>query len=351
MPPPIVPDSAEQVIFLRRIQALLEDGGFVATYKYALLHALCDLSVENTPAADSTLRIPLSALAAKFIEYYWRQSAEYCSGREAGVLRQNDGRQATVVTRIAEERAEYGTPARLRRDPERWTNLVSFVARKIEQMPLFRLQTIGGEPQTFLYDNVVADGTILLKPGVAFCLAQFHALVTGLARDHWMRKVTQIAANRPLLGTAADLEDFLFGSERQALAHQAAALADLQHGECFYCGRSLGQPSIHVDHFLPWSLYRLDVLPNLVAADTGCNGRKRDWLASAEHVERWRLRNATQDGALRAIAGYSLDHDHRATSAAAHWAYGRAVGLGLNVWLKEREFRRAGEPELSALRR
>jgi hypothetical protein len=105
-----------------------------------------------------------------------------------------------------------------------------------------------------------------------------------------------------------------------------------------------------VDHFLPWSLYRLDVLPNLVAADTGCNGRKRDWLASAEHVERWRLRNALYGGALRAIAGYALDPDLCATSAAANWAYERAVGLGLNVWLKERQFRRAGEQELEALR-
>jgi len=344
------PDSAEQVAFLRQIQALLEDGGFVATYKYALLHALCDLSVENKPGRDGTLHVPLSALAAKFIEYYWRQSAVYCGNDESGVLRQNDGRQAEVVTRIAEARSEYVTPASLRRDQRKWESLVRFVARKIAQMPLFRLQTVGEEAKTFLYDNRLVDNAVVLKPGVAFCLAQFHALITGLSRDHWMRKVTQIAANRPLLGTAAELEDFLFGSERQALAHHAVALADLQHGECFYCSRSLAAGSTHVDHFLPWSLYRVDSLPNLVAADSKCNANKRDWLASAEHLEHWRARNTQKEGDLRSIAGFSLDRDRTATDAAANWAYERAVGLGLKVWLKGQEFRRAGDPELMALR-
>jgi len=345
-----IPESAAQIAFLRHIQALLEDGGFVATYKYALLHALCDLSVESSAAQDGTLRIPLAALAGKFIEYYWRQSGDYFGGGNAGVLRQNDGGQAAIVSRIAELRVEYETSSNLRRDPRRWESLVRFVARKIEDMPLFKLQTIGGEVKAFLYENQLVDGAVVLKPGVSFCLSQFHALITGLARDHWMRKVTQIAANRALLGTAADLEDFLFGAERQALARQATTLADLQQGECFYCRRSLRSDSTHVDHFLPWSLYRLDSLPNLVAADAECNARKRDWLASAEHLARWRARNASQESALSRIAGYALEHDQRATVAAAYWAYDRAVGLGQSVWLRDRLFRLAGDEELLALR-
>ncbi|HQR53169.1 MAG TPA: HNH endonuclease signature motif containing protein, partial [Burkholderiales bacterium] len=272
-----IPDSAEQIAFLRNVQALLEDGGFVATYKYALLHALCDLSVEGEPADDGSMRIRVEALAEKFIEYYWRQSAEYMGSGQPGVLRQNDGRQAAVVTRLEGLKKRFATLGRLRQDTDTWKRAVVFVAAKVREMPLFRLQTIGGEVRPFLYQNRVTDNAIVLKPGVAFCLAQFHALITGLARDHWMRKVTQIAGNRALLGTAADLEDFLFGAERQALARQAAALADLQHGGCFYCGRSLSPGSVHVDHFLPWSLYRLDALTNLVAADANCNARKRDW--------------------------------------------------------------------------
>jgi 5-methylcytosine-specific restriction endonuclease McrA len=344
-----VPDSAEQVAFLRNIQALLEDGGFVATYKYALLHALCDLSVERSSGNDGSMPIPLDALAGKFIEYYWRQSADYCGGGQTGVLSQNDGTQAAIVSRLAALRSQFPTLARLRQNDRAWAGLLAFVSEKIRVMPLFRLQTIGREARPFLYDNQITGGAVVLKPGVAFCLAQFHALITGLARDHWMRKVTQIERNRPLLGTAADLEDFLFGAERQALARQAAALADLQQGECFYCGHALAPASAHVDHFLPWSLYRLDALPNLVVADATCNLRKRNWLASSEHVVRWRERNERQEARLDSIAGYKLSQDQEAAGAVASWAYRRAVELGQSVWLRGRNLRLASDAELSAL--
>ena len=56
--------------FLRKLQRLLAEGDFVATYKFALLNALADLSLEREPAADGSLRVPVSAIAEKFIEYY-----------------------------------------------------------------------------------------------------------------------------------------------------------------------------------------------------------------------------------------------------------------------------------------
>ncbi len=40
-----IPTPEEQVKFLRNIQRLLAEGLFVASYKFALLHALADLAV------------------------------------------------------------------------------------------------------------------------------------------------------------------------------------------------------------------------------------------------------------------------------------------------------------------
>lgn len=50
------------------------------------------------------------------------------------------------------------------------------------------------------------------------------------------------------------------------------------------------------NHFIPWSRYRDDRLDNLVLADRGCNGAKRDFLASARHVRRWRERMESPAG-------------------------------------------------------
>jgi len=57
-----------------------------------------------------------------------------------------------------------------------------------------------------------------------------------------------------------------------------------------------------VDHFLPWSRHPDNALHNLVVADAACNGDKRDFLASARHVGRWRERNGSGQAALADLA-------------------------------------------------
>ncbi len=49
-----VPSAEKQIRFLNNIQRLFTEGGFTATYKYALLMALADLSVAFEPAAGAT---------------------------------------------------------------------------------------------------------------------------------------------------------------------------------------------------------------------------------------------------------------------------------------------------------
>ncbi|HEX8603801.1 MAG TPA: hypothetical protein VF774_14240, partial [Pseudoduganella sp.] len=50
---------AEQIKFLRSLQHLLSDGDFTATYKYALLMALAELSVELGDDSGAPLDVPL----------------------------------------------------------------------------------------------------------------------------------------------------------------------------------------------------------------------------------------------------------------------------------------------------
>jgi hypothetical protein len=64
---------------------------------------------------------------------------------------------------------------------------------------------------------------------------------------------------------------------RIALAAVRPGLLDLQDGRCFYCGGALSGSS-EVDHFIPWARYPDDGIENLVLADAGCNGAKRDFL-------------------------------------------------------------------------
>jgi len=55
---------------LESLQSLLQESRYTTTYKFALLHALCDLSLE-LPAKET--RLPLNHSAERVIELYWQE--------------------------------------------------------------------------------------------------------------------------------------------------------------------------------------------------------------------------------------------------------------------------------------
>ena len=58
----------QQLDFIAYIQRMLVEGDFTATYKFALLHALADICVEQPLLTDqSELKIDLATLADKLI--------------------------------------------------------------------------------------------------------------------------------------------------------------------------------------------------------------------------------------------------------------------------------------------
>ena len=66
------PAAEQQVEFLRNVQRLLTEGIFVASYKFALLRALADLSVLKGDDSGAELELGVDEIAGRFIELYWR---------------------------------------------------------------------------------------------------------------------------------------------------------------------------------------------------------------------------------------------------------------------------------------
>ncbi|MGO9302639.1 MAG: HNH endonuclease [Candidatus Korobacteraceae bacterium] len=284
----MAPSSEDQVQFLLKVQRLLQEGLFTATYKFALLMALADLSVELGDDSGEELGISTEKIAEKFIEYYWRQTLPFL-GKD--ILRQNTGRPPVVVTLLIRARSQHGDRlATARKDAAEWRSLVRSVAANIREMPLRYLQNVGRGTLPFLYDapTMKAPSVIRLYPGVAFCFRRFHGLLAQLVQAAWTRWVHQ--QNLSIIGDTADLHEFLFGAGRVNLALLQRPLRDLQRNACFYCYREIrGQPN--VDHFVPWAMYQLDLGHNFVLAHQDCNSRKRERLASEDHLAAWVNRN------------------------------------------------------------
>jgi hypothetical protein len=86
----------DQVQFLRNVQRLLAEGLFVASYKFALIHALADLAVLKGDDTGAPLDLDTRDIAAKFVELYWQQCRPFHAGAEPSgqILLQNaDKRQ------------------------------------------------------------------------------------------------------------------------------------------------------------------------------------------------------------------------------------------------------------------
>src|SRR6516165_1165634 len=171
MPP--TPD--EQIEFLVKLQRLLDEWLFVASYKFALLLALADLSIEGGDDSGRPLPITTEQIAGKFIQYYWRQAVPYVAPAEARVLQQNTGKQAAVVNIVEAARKEHGDSlTALMNDAPAWKPLVREVAGVVRLMPLWKLQTVGQESLDFLYANTGIGKIIILHPGVAYSFRKFH---------------------------------------------------------------------------------------------------------------------------------------------------------------------------------
>jgi len=345
------------VALAERVLAILDEGRFSTTYKFALFTAILDLCIEKTSTKGVAPSVLTTyELAGKVVEAYWDHSLPYGA---RGVLRQggNKGGQSEILRRICKVRgvragAKADTVFRARlEDHAGFEALVRFVEWKLIEMPIPRLQVLGQIEDRFLYQynwtqsvsrsEVVAyqaggqsdfDNRLLLRPGVAEDLVRLAGLLRPLFRRHW---AMMVAGANDL--HEAELERFLFGAERIPLDAVRGPLLDIQQGRCFYCDhRIVG--TADVDHFIPWARFRDDGLDNLVAAHPRCNNDKRDALAAAAHVERWSLRMRAH-GADLAQASQTARWFRDATrSASVASALYLRLPEGAKLWLQSREF-------------
>lgn len=326
-------DAKEQLRFLLKLQSLLTEGRFVASYKFALLLAICDLCVEMEAQDGGELCIPLNRIAEKFVIYYWRHVLPYVStpNSPAFILRQNTGRQAAIIRHVQDAHQRYsGSLPAAQQDHNRWTNLVAAVRGVVLVMPLWKLQRVGESVDAFIYrQDCLENDSIVLLPGVAASMRAFHGLISELIRTSWIRYIRQ--TNATDLQGDRDLTEFLFGAERSQLTSVCRFLTDLQSANCFYCKRPVRE-SGDVDHFIPWSRYPSDLGHNFVMAHATCNRQKSASLAAECHLEDWVTRNeGGGESFVRVLRDLGVVTDWGSSRQVARWAYEGAVAT--NVWL------------------
>ena len=64
---PRPPTAKEQLAFLQSLQRLMDEGSFVASYKFALLHAIADLCLVKGDDSGAELELSTADIAAQFV--------------------------------------------------------------------------------------------------------------------------------------------------------------------------------------------------------------------------------------------------------------------------------------------
>ena len=146
-------------------------------------------------------------------------------------------------------------------------------------------------------------------------------------------KVSKNSSNAPILNKLPNLEQFMFEPNRNQLNAVARVLEELQQCKCFYCDKDLKQGNFVVDHFIPWSMYPSDTGHNFVLADSGCNSKKSNFLASEKFLDRWRLRNEEHNLIIiNRISELGFLTDKERSHKVADWAYAQAVENHYTMW-------------------
>lgn len=341
------PSSDDHLTFLVKLQRLLSEGDFTATYKFALLMALADMAVERGHDDDRPLEISMRCIAQKFIEYYWQQTMPYRAvsgefGADAGlavdgVLSQNMGTTAKVITDIRAFRQAHQIDGIARAKQSKFfSKLITSVAQTVAKQPVTYLQNIAGSCEPFIYEVMRAG--VCLKPGVSSHLRKFHGLIQHMVKDRWVRHIKRNKRNLPMLGQKDDLQGFLFETNRSTLAVVSARLSKLFNQRCFYCADRISTTP-DVDHFIPFSMYGRDIAQNFVLAHPSCNRSKSDVLAAKSHLENWLEQVVKHQHDIEHIAlDAGLVSDRQTTLSVAKWSYQQGCQASAHAWVRHKQF-------------
>jgi 5-methylcytosine-specific restriction endonuclease McrA len=326
--PRVSPKS--QIEFLQKIQSLFEDSSFSATYKFALLITLANLAVELGDDQEKELILLSEKIATRFSELYWPQIKEYSSGRDVGILYQNKGTQAKMISILLNIQTQTGIDSfsDVIAHPI-WTRKLNSIITTIWDNPVFYLQE---DENQFIYTYSNKENLTLTKEA-HLCLRKFNEYIIQYAKNGWITHLKTNNKNQGILNTDSDLESFLFEASRENLIQLRPILIDYQHGKCFYCSKNITANSkADVDHFIPWKKYSRNLAENLVLSCATCNRSKSDMLGAKVHLTNWLSNVANNLQRNSEIHELGFISDFECNRRIAIWAYQNAATSSANAW-------------------
>ncbi|MFZ5826721.1 MAG: methyltransferase domain-containing protein [Bacillota bacterium] len=296
---------------LERVQSVLAQDKKDATYKFALIRALCQISRTQPHVVvwgAGEVYVPLSAVAVLWLEYYWPflTHPEYVAqkrGERPGSEKQITFRR--MVERLSETYTPGGLHALLQdieEGPERFRQPLKKIRDAIKDGPI---RHAGTHSRVFDYRGIVARGRDDLFGGRFGWMAVPESIWLDISRfNHWIEdslilRWAQLTAEVNPGSTAADYIPLLLKTvtDERETAEVRGLLTSLGTPlQCVWSGEELKR-DFQVDHLIPYSVWGNNHWWNLLPAGAQVNRAKLDALPTRRLllkrrepiVEYWRI--------------------------------------------------------------
>jgi SAM-dependent methyltransferase len=316
-----------------RVESILNADRKTATYKLALVRALCDIAMTSWQCAerrtDGSLGVPIEAVAARWLRYYWPLIE---SGRFLPQInREGKGGKPiafrkdllNLVSQFRRQGGLSGFEGQLNNDrinddvAKLHRGALRTIGSTIVKGPVQYAGNARGAPES-AYDS--ESQTILVQDDVWRELSLMGHWIRDAVILRWAEMTSRLSGDDVSQGVVIDLLQSTVDALRMDPGVRSFYAGKLPNLRCVWTGRALTD-GFAVDHAIPFAIWQGSPLWNLFPSTSKINSAKSDKLPtmrivrarSEALVDCWRqLRTSFEarfDREVNALLGHSTTED------------------------------------------
>lgn len=277
---------------IQLIQDIITTDRKVATYKFALIRALCEISRYEAHTVTwyrdgDMVLVPMQRIAARWVQYYWPLVQ--------GGLKQTTSKSMAFENQLAELPYKPADMALLKNaldeiSDKKIISLINKVSETIRKGPV---EHSGGTDLEIFHFVPSLDASVY--PELKYSENGMVTVPLALWRDinlfsHWIED--SLAIQWAELSTKIN-KDGKFGHHLDLITksvqvderdtYQIRKLLKGKKIECVWTGKKI--ESFDIDHMIPWTIWRNNDLWNLLPTDPKVNNQKRDMLPNPSLIK------------------------------------------------------------------
>jgi SAM-dependent methyltransferase len=313
---------------LERIQGVLAQDRKVATYKLALIRALCAVARTQTHLArwgDGRVLVPLWPLAVQWLTFYWPLLTEPTFIAQIRGETPGSAKPIAFRSAVSDLAARHGAAglydvlAQIDADPARFRPALRAIAGAIRDGPVTHAGTASrvfahvAAPRGRGVGHIEGFGWVAVPEPVWIDLSRFEHWIEDSVVVRWARLSAEM---NPGLTMGYILTLLLQGPTAERDTAEARGLLAGAPRECVWSGTAL-RGGYHVDHAIPYAVWGNNDLWNLLPSAPAANSAKGAALPTRELLLRrrdaivgyWRVYAGAAPTRFAAQAGRALGCD------------------------------------------